>query len=598
MRAFCKTIQASVIFVSATLTAQAQQLSSPLTKIERPDFSRGNGIIRNYAFGTTSADRIMDGLRRGQLTLDQAVMRTLYNGLLNQGIEMRGRTLAPSFALTTTAPSRDYRFFVNGVPFCSYQVKAHDVAGQQPAVMGTYPDIDVMHAPISSDWPSFEETLAVATDALDATGVHDVAAAAIEKSACLIINNNQLVPVWSMTVRANGRHYRLIADDVRSYELQRSFFDATGTAKVYERNPVESQLKDFTLNDLEGNGTLTSSYFTTQVYGVDRANNASNQFVFAPTDKRFDEASTFTHASEMLTWFMALGYDWQNGKKIVISVNNPHEDIVNNAQYDPGGGDVNPMITIGSGDGQLLKNLPRDADVVSHELGHHIIYRTLTSTDGESLVLHEGIADFFAFAHAGDSCLGESICPTNSPVCVVKGKCLRTADNSIRADSADLPSEAHKRGQLISGMLWDLRKNGTIPNEDLTKLVLKSLDYLLARSGYHDFILSMMIADKNVFSGTYACKITDAANARGLASYISDIDCTKELPSLTASDTSSTGNIKKSSKSSKHGVCGVISTASTDQPGNKSAHAAWLLALALLAPFLLRRRPTVSHNEA
>lgn len=85
----------------------------------------------------------------------------------------------------------------------------------------------------------------------------------------------------------------------------------------------------------------------------------------------------------------------------------------------------------------MLTNLPVDADVIGHEFGHHIIYQTITSVSGESLILHEGLADYFTFAHTKDDSLGESICPAGSLACWTKGQCLRTANNDINFSSLE-----------------------------------------------------------------------------------------------------------------------------------------------------------------
>ena len=70
----------------------------------------------------------------------------------------------------------------------------------------------------------------------------------------------------------------------------------------------------------------------------------------------------------------------------------------NNALYVPKETETDAAkIMIGNGDGNILKNLPQDREVISHELGHHIIYHHITQTSGESLILHEGLADFFTF---------------------------------------------------------------------------------------------------------------------------------------------------------------------------------------------------------
>src|SRR5690606_2594621 len=151
---------------------------------------------------------------------------------------------------------------------------------------------------------------------------------------------------------------------------------------------------------------------------------------------------------------------------------------------------------VGDGDGEKLQNLPKDSDVVSHELGHHVIFQSLTSTKGESLVMHEGLADYFAFARTDDPCLGESICPAGSPVgCELESQCLRTADNTYVLN-VDTKSEEHFKSQFISGMLWDLRDNA-VPAQDLDEMVIQATGMLLSNSGYHDLILTLMLADKD-----------------------------------------------------------------------------------------------------
>ncbi len=594
--AIFRQIPGSLVLISLTTLslclgaspATAQNFTMPMRKLEHPDFLRGGGRIQELTLDQQT-DRTLARLRRGQITLDQAVASKLYERMENFGIEIRVGTAPAQFRMQGLAPSRDYRFYANGMPFCHFQVKAHAVSDQGPAIIGTYPSVDTYHAPQASEWPALSEAVQVAHEDLGRSGIDNRNTILVDKLACLVVQDRQLMPVWSLALRANGKPYRVIADDLRSYQIERGYFDVDGIGKVYERNPTESQLKEFALTDLVGDGTLNSTYFKTEVFNTSRATAANHQFIFDPSaDKqKFAETSAFTHASEMLRWYTALGYTWTEGTKITISVNNPDSDMVNNAQYDPGDSTRSPVISIGAGDGVLLQNLPLDSDVVSHEFGHHIIYRTLTSTNGESLVLHEGIADFFAFAHSGDACLGESICPSNSPanVCYQKGKCLRSASNTFKFGDSDLPPEEHKRSQFISGMLWDMRASSAIPAEDLTKIVLKSLDYLLFNSGYYDFVLSMLIADQNLYGKAHSCKIIDAAKARGLTSVIAGLECTGDLPTLQGSESTSTTT--KKTKKAKSGICGVIANERSDQaPITLGA----LLLLALIAPLATIRR--------
>ena len=147
---------------------------------------------------------------------------------------------------------------------------------------------------------------------------------------------------------------------------------------------------------------------------------------------------------------------------------------------------------------QVLDNLPKDTDVISHEYGHHVIYKSLKSTRGESLILHEGLADFFVFARTGDGCLGESICPSGSQICEVD-QCLRTADNSLVYGEGLYPHKpAHQKGQLISGYLWDLAQSNDVPLEDLERMVLRAIDLLVSDSGIEHFMLALYNADQEL----------------------------------------------------------------------------------------------------
>ena len=224
-----------------------------------------------------------------------------------------------------------------------------------------------------------------------------------------------------------------------------------------------------------------------------------------------------------MAYFIENGFEAPNSQiKLVAHAIMTNGDK-NNAVYIPSG----PYIRIGDGDGEILQNLGTDGDVVSHELGHHVIFQSLTSTSGESLVLHEGLADFLTFSRTGDACLGESICPANPAynICEVQGQCLRTADNDITFEGENWPNEVHKRGQLISGLLRDLSVEYGIEEQTITKTTLRAITYLAASSGYRDFIVSMLVADKELNNEQHGCTIWEAAIERGLEERLEGLSC-------------------------------------------------------------------------
>lgn len=163
----------------------------------------------------------------------------------------------------------------------------------------------------------------------------------------------------------------------------------------------------------------------------------------------------------------------------------------NNALYQPAVSSSGyPQIMVGDGDGNILQNLGKDNDVVSHEFSHHILFRTLTNTTGESLVLHEGLADLFTFMQTGNACLGESICPSGSSACWLPDRCLRSAENDLSyldTTYRSWVSAPHLRGQLISAVLWDLAQDLNFTK--VAQLTFTASSFFLEDSGLQDFVL-------------------------------------------------------------------------------------------------------------
>lgn len=243
--------------------------------------------------------------------------------------------------------------------------------------------------------------------------------------------------------------------------------------------------------------------------------------------------------------------------------------------------------------------------MIFHEFGHHVIFRSIKTTSGESLVLHEGLADFLAYAKTGNNCLGESICPIDSPLnCAVKAQCLRTAENSFIYGGATTPREPHLKSQFISGMLWDIHEDDGVPLFDLSKIVIKSIEYLTYNSGYRHLIVALIHADTDLYNGRYCMNIYKHASQRGLSGLISDFGCgdrAKTDPTLTEYPSMSNNlpdsiekinptpnttpqNVSKK-KSKGGGLCGII--------GYGSSNYYFSLILYLLPtaiPFIRRRK--------
>jgi len=534
---------------------------------------------------------------KGRASFEQAVAHMLRDNGINPLVEIRAQDTTDGLGLATGSSSHDFRFYVRGIPVCGFQVRAHELNDRSTLVLGRFPDIDPGEPAPAADWPAQSLALARAQqELLDEDGAEDFRAGTATK--CFYVQDGRLLPVWSMTVYADGLPYQVVGDAYEVVSLEKKFFDVTGSGHAYEFNRITGAAKDWDLTDLKGGATLTSNYLRTVVpSGYTQAQEPSESFNYPETDKRFDEVQAYVHAQAHLAFFTKLGFQWYGPSPLEVRIHSAPSGHPNNALFMPGDDaqGTKPSITIDDGDGVDLQNLVTDGDVVSHEFGHHVIYKTLKTTQGESLVLHEGLADFFAFSRTGDPCLGESICPKGSGACIMEGQCLRTAANSL-VYKDDLWNEwagpgnrlGHLHGQLISGLLWDLRKDGDVPADDVTNLVFKTISYFSETSGFCDFVSSLLAADKELYSDKYDAKIRSVLDTRGLTPFLPETQpsCV-ELSAAQAQsgtgtevDTSSHG----SGKGNNPLACGVI------KADGKSVDVTWA-ALLFALPLLLVAGP-------
>ena len=440
-----------------------------------------------------------------------------------------------SLQLVQASGSRLYGFQFRGAEFCDKEMRASG-SGDDVVALGNIPELGGLE--IDDREFDAQEGVLLAEQELSARNLAFSGVQLQTQRDCWIKNGNNLSLAKDLTVTADELPYRTIVANGKILRMEPKYFDVAGSARVYDSNPLTGSLKDFSLTDLIGDGTLENDHFTTSTTGT-KADNSSHKFVYSTSDGRFDETSMFVHVNEQLDWFKSIGYKWTSSDKLNLYVHAVVSGTVNNALYTPAIGDAPPKIQVGDGDGIRLRNLPKDSDVVAHEFGHHVVYDTLKSTRGESLIIHEGLADYFAFARVNDACLGESICPAGSPIgCEVEEQCLRSGKNDYVLN-VNTKSEAHFKSQFVSGMLWDLRGD-EVPADKLDKIVFNGIGLLLSESGYHDLVLSFLLADRKLNKGKYCKAIYKVAVARGLKDYIADFSCgDSDLPMLTGVENAS-----------------------------------------------------------
>lgn len=528
----------------------------------------------------------------------QAVSRDLDSMSI---LKMEGTQKKTGFGLTDGHERIDFKFSVGGVPVCGYDLVAHRTSSGKSIVMGVKPKITDTFIPPASDWSNVDDVRSRLYEQIHSDySTPNVEPVVKTNERCFLVQDGHLIPVWNMSLDIGGLLYRGWADAYTVYHAEPQFFSATGTANVYVENSKTGSLTDVTLSGLVDSSTyLINDTIESYPIGQTKASNSSRKYNYATSSAQFSEVSAFTHASRHMEFFKSLGYTFSGSDKIYVVTHATPNGTENNALYQPKESSQydRPTIMIGDGDGVILQNLPMDGDVASHELGHHIVFEYLKSISGASLTMHEALADFFTFSRTGDACLGESICPTDSKACWTPKTCLRSGETTLKITDTTNPNtgaelkDGHIRGQVVSGMLWDMRKAGSISGDDLTKLVFKAISYLRATSGFRDLLLALFSADLDLYDKKYAQVIYDAAVARGFSAYISDVNVSSgSYPSLgtdTLTTTSTTEEGSDDNKSKKFIVCGV---AAGDYPATQSLASQILALILVLIPVALSQR--------
>ncbi len=370
-------------------------------------------------------------------------------------------------------------------------------------------------------------------------------------------------------------------------------------ARVFEKGPLDRDLIQVELEGLDGSGFLDGENFSVfapsetdpRVYSQDL------EFRFSPDDPNeamdFNSVQSYYGATRALRWFKDK-FDYDPEHYLVTVRVFPKGGLHgnNSAYLPPGFG--GPIVELGFGDGVTYANLARDTDVIDHEFSHHVIFKYLKSSEGQTGALHEGLADYFAYAINEDPYLGESVKPGYGY--------LRTAmiSEENRFDDPKNSDEPHAMGQLWSAFLWEVRSK---IGPDMDQVAFSSLAYLAPRSGFKDALLGLLNADRDHYPllssdseykvfGIHKCEILKVAVARGLAQYLEQVEgnsCEMELTKLANESrqyTEAHREIKKKGKTLNLSLgnkpCAVI--LGEKAPGMQGM---WGLFVLFLAPLLI-----------
>jgi hypothetical protein len=597
-------LNTSLILIVLTLifsSSSSEAISkNPLKKRIMGDLNSGQIKIHNKL--KTSPPK---GLSLAPLTITETLSSTLKDIFKNPYVNYDPKSLPSSFSLTGSSQNSTKGGLVSGgVELCGVEVAAHKSWDGKEVLIGSVPYINPYTLPaLSSNWPYLSDVLDNLRLHVKQATLHPVESILSYKK-CHYVDDGWMIPAYEIALTNTYNSYKAYVGDERVFRLENLEYHADRNAKAvaYDVNANNAEVEQDIVVDTSGylkNSTFqTFTNAVSKVQSVAEDRSGTEVHVFSVNDgdiSKKGEVNAFTHLWKTYQYFQTLGYVNPDGL-IDLELNVTINNSLNNAVYKPKESNATgrPRISLSTGDGDVLQNLSLDSDVVSHEFGHHTLWRSLKSTLGETLVLHEGLADFFTFTQQGDSCLGESICPANSNFCWYQGQCLRSADNTlVYMDDTYNTLEAHLKGQLVSGMLWDLHEDHSMALSDLADLTFEAVNLLSATSTLVDLILALNIADRNLNAGANLCTIKSAAESRGFGAHVNMDDCSPSSSWSTVSQTStissggSTGSVTTSSSTEEDdgglfGFCSISSKRASNNPLSII-----LLSLLLITPAIL-----------
>ena len=272
----------------------------------------------------------------------------------------------------------DYNIYYENQKLCDYQVVKILKNNALNGLLGSYPsDFQLSNKPA----PSFESAFNYLTTQFSDINIYD-------SGPCLFKNGDKYESVHRIPGQFNEDQrvvYVNSSEILESINNKESHLDVT--TQIFD-NVNDGKTIEYKLTGLSNDGSLSNSYFDTQVEGgFEKITDISANFTIDTSSDGFRELSMFANANRMLSFYNDLGFEWA-GDKITLVVNHSNE---NNAEYNPGA----RYIALGNGDGKELQNLATDVDVVSHEFGHHIMVQSLTNLSSFETLMLRGVFRLF-----------------------------------------------------------------------------------------------------------------------------------------------------------------------------------------------------------
>jgi hypothetical protein len=462
------------------------------------------------------------------LARDQAKVEELLRERTPEGFLV---TVSAAYRNATGADASHFELTQSfgGIPFCGFKAKAH-VIGDEAQV----PFFASYTAPASVGEAAFGTPEAAAQNAANSMNLAGAKIAVHSNDRCLQPVGNELVPAFDMMVTIGNAPYRVIGNATGAFMVESQSLHATATAAIYKRNITEGKTTDTTI-DVADDGALNSA--TLRVVDPDGAvigPKADGGKIAAEVGSAaFQEVSLFAHVQEQFAYDLQFrSLSDTDCMPIEIQAHaGPDDGPVYLPSWNQTTG--HPRIVVPDAIPGVLANLSTDYDAVAHETNHHFVYQRLKSLHDPSRIIHEGLADYFVFAHTGDNCLAESICPKDSAseLCVVHGQCLRSGDvtvSNMKFYNDDYNAAPyHKKGQAISGLLIAIGKEPDVGADVIAKIMFSGIDFLSETAGIAEWLEAVLQGYKASYKGAHCETIVKKAKEFGLTSETASIDCSK-----------------------------------------------------------------------
>lgn len=333
----------------------------------------------------------------------------------------------------------------------------------------------------------------------------------------------------------------------------RSGFDITATIKAFPSRIYEGVPTNYSVTTTE-DGYLSDARLQANSYStsgtIQRYNESSNVFDKSATvsdaDSFYDQSASFLYGARHFDFLKSqYAFEYYSNTPIQLIVGGVGTEL-NNAHFDPSAQPgVGGRIIIGQGQAPYLQNLGKDEDVISHEIGHYLIFKWIYDVSSvDSKVLHEGLADFFVYDRTGDTCLGESICP--GALKCVTSSCLRVGNVAFKYgdDTWNKTTEFHKKGQLIATALYNIRSK--VSPGVAGKVAFKALSKVSPNCSIQQYVIALLHAEAELFSSTNRAVFLEQLRNAGFSTWLVGAETTlPPIPTIGGETPVATSTSKK-----------------------------------------------------